>query len=170
MHEVLFGGISLQHLNTSTMQAETDNNLPFINDITSVVIDAAGNFSQHWLGEFPVINDLEGKRLRFGANAEFFLAEGIDTFQNGVIKFDELNGPTTLGYIYGGIIANGPHTRSGDPPATSSASNIVFRVVYAPVPEPGAAALTALALFGLISGRVRATRRAYCNLERGREK
>jgi hypothetical protein len=123
--------------------------LPFVNDITSVVIDSDGNYTQHWLGEFPSINDLEGKRLRFGANAEFFLAEGIETFANGVIRLDELSGPTTLGYIYGGLIANGPHTRSGDPPATSSASNIIFTVVYAPVPEPASGVLAVIMLCGL---------------------
>jgi hypothetical protein len=153
MHELLFGGISLQYLNTDTMQTETDFGLPFVNDITSVVIDPAGNYTQHWLGEFPEVNDLDGKRLRFGANAEFFPADGIETYSNGVIKLDELIGPTTLGYIYGGIIANGPHTRSGDPPATTSASNIVFTVVYTPVPEPGSAVFAVVALFGLIGSR-----------------
>jgi hypothetical protein len=153
MHEVLFGGISLQYLNTDTRETETDHDLPFINDITSVVIDSAGHYTQHWLGKFPAINDLEGKRLRFGANAEFFLADGIATYSNGVIKLDELNGPTTLGYIYGGIIANGPHTRSGDPPATSSASNIIFTVVYAPVPEPASVTLAGVALCWLMSRR-----------------
>ena len=69
MHEVLFGGISLQYLNTQTMQVETDNGLPFVNDITSVVSDAYGNYRQHWIGDFPMLNDLEGKRLRFGANS-----------------------------------------------------------------------------------------------------
>jgi hypothetical protein len=136
MHEVLFGGISLQYLNTQTMQIVTDEDLPFINDITSVVIDPAGNYAQHWIGEFPVISDPEGTRLRFGANAEFFLADGIDSFQNGVIKLDALTQPTTLGYIFGGLTANGPHTRSGSPPAVSAASNIIFEVLYTPVPEP----------------------------------
>jgi hypothetical protein len=162
MHEVLFGGISLQYLNTDTMQTETDQGLPFVNDITSVVIDSAGNYAQHWLGEFPAINDLEGKRLRFGANAEFFLAEGIETFANGVIKLDQLSGPTTLGYIYGGLIANGPHTRSGDPPATSSASNIIFTVVYAPVPEPASVVLAVIMLCGLPIRRRRVNRSLQC--------
>ncbi len=160
MHEVLFGGISVQYLNPQTMQVETDNDLPFVNDITSLVVDPAGNYSQHWIGEFPVINDLEGKRLRFGSSAEFFLAEGIETFENGVIKLDELTQPTTLGYIFGGIMANGPHTRSGNPPATSAASNIIFAVVYTHVPEPSnlllaAAALGALSPIRFRSGRLR---------------
>ena len=38
MHEILFGGISLQTLDTSTQTVITDDNLPFINDITSVVL------------------------------------------------------------------------------------------------------------------------------------
>jgi hypothetical protein len=149
MHAVLFGGISAQYVNPTTMQVETDNQLPFINDITSVVIDPAGNFDQHWIGEFPEINDLEGSRLRFGANAEFFLADGIETFENGVIKLDELTRPTTLGYIFGGLMANGPHTRSGNPPATSAASNLIFSVVYTPAPEPAGLLLAATALWAL---------------------
>jgi hypothetical protein len=147
MHEVLLGGISLQYLNSQTMQVETDNGLPFINDITSVVIDPAGNYRQHWIGEFPAINDLEGNRLRFGSSAEFFLADGIETFQNGVIKLDELTQPTTLGYIFGGIVANGPHTRGGNPPAASAASNAIFKVIYLPVPEPSGLLLATVGLW-----------------------
>ena len=135
MHQLLFGGISLQYLNTQSGQIETDNALPFVNDISSIVIDAAGEYSQHRIGEYPVLTDLDGLRLRFGANAEFFLAEGIETYANGVLKLDELTQPTTLGYIFGGITANGPHTR-GTPPAASAASNQIFTVVYTPVPEP----------------------------------
>jgi hypothetical protein len=155
MHQLLFGGISLQYLNTQSMQTEYDDALPFINDITSVVIDAAGNYTQHWIGEFPTIADLQGQRLRFGANAEFFLADGIDTFQNGVIRLDTLTQSTTLGYIYGGLIANGPHTRSGNPPAVSTASNIIFKVVYVPLPEPTTSLLAGLCIWASFASRGR---------------
>jgi hypothetical protein len=156
MHELLFGGISLQYLNTQTMQVETDNNIPFINDVTSVVLDTDGNYNQHWIGEFPVLNDLDGNRLRFGASAEFFLADGVETFENAVIKLDELTQPTVLGYIFGGLMANGPHTRSGSPPAVSSASNLIFTVVYTPVPEPTTSTVLLLAIIGgfCLCGRV----------------
>ncbi|MEX2171619.1 MAG: hypothetical protein WD851_20035 [Pirellulales bacterium] len=137
MHEVLFGGISLQYIDPVTGLIATDDNFPFINEITSVAIDAAGNYTQHLLGEFPELLDNEGKRLRFGANAEFFHAEGVPIYDNGVIKFDELTGQTVLGYIFGGIAANAPHVR-GVPGAASAASDLIFEVVLVPVPEPGA--------------------------------
>jgi hypothetical protein len=149
MHEILFGGISLQYVDTSTMQVERDDAMPFVNDITSLIIDAAGNYNQHWIGEYPALNDPDGNRLRFGANAEFFLADGIETFDNGVIKLDTLTEPTRLGYIYGGIAANGPHTRSGDPPAASRASNTIFTVQFIPVPEPSTVAYVALACISI---------------------
>ena len=88
MHEVLFGGISLTDYDRSTNTFIQDNNLPFINQITSVVIDQNGNYSQHLLGEFPQILDQSGNQLRFGAEAQFFLADGVPTYDNGVIKLD----------------------------------------------------------------------------------
>jgi hypothetical protein len=154
MHQLLFGGISLQYLNTQTGQIETDDALPFVNDISSIVIDAAGEYSQHRIGEYPVLTDLDGLRLRFGANAEFFLAEGIETYDNGVLKLDELTEPTTLGYIFGGIVTNGPHTR-GTPPAASAGSNQIFTVVYTPIPEPTALMLASASLLALGGRRVR---------------
>jgi hypothetical protein len=73
--------------------------------------------------------------LRFGANAEFFLAPGVPTYDNGVIKLDELTTQTTLGYIFGGLFANAPNTQ-GVAGAVSGASNEIFTVVFTPVPEP----------------------------------
>jgi hypothetical protein len=158
MHEVLFGGIGVQFLDEGSMQVLTDNALPFVNDITAVRIDSAGAFSQHHLGLFPAINDLSGKRLRFGANAEFFLAPGLVTYDNGVINLDALAQETTLGYIFGGLAANGPHTR-GVPGVVSSASNVVFEVVLTPVPEPGVDALSLYGAMTLIAVGRQAKRR-----------
>lgn len=145
MHEVLFGGISLQYVDPNTGLIATDENFPFINEITSVVIDSAGNYSQHLLGQFPELLDADEKRLRFGANAEFFHAEGIPTYGNGVVKLDELHGETVLGYIFGGIASNSPHVR-GVPGAASTASNLIFEVVIVPVPEPATWVLVAVAM------------------------
>jgi len=155
MHVLTFGGISLQFLNTLTGQVETDNGMPFVNDFASIVIDSTGQFSQHRIGEFPVMTDVQGNRLRFGANAEFFPAEGIETFENGVIKLDALGQPTTLGYIFGGIAANGPHTR-GVPGVTSVASNVIFEVTLIPVPEPS----TLILVVGMLAATCAPYRRA----------
>lgn len=145
MHEILLGGISYQYLDEVTGIVGSDAALPFVNDITAVQIDAAGNYSQHHLGYFPELFDQDGLRLRFGANAEFLLAEGMPVFNNGVIDLDLLPvGKTVLGYMYGGIMTNGPHTRQG---ASSSASNHVFAVTILIVPEPSSLFL-ASALLG----------------------
>lgn len=153
MHEVLFGGISLQYYDEALGQVVTDDGMPFVNDMTSVVIDANGEYSQHHLGFFPEIFDSQGKQWRFGANAEFFAAQGIPTFENGVIDLDQLTTKTSLGFIFGGIATNGPHTQ-GNPDVTSTASYRVFEVVYTPVPE---ASSFAMLLTGL--GVVRFRRR-----------
>jgi hypothetical protein len=145
MHELLFGGISLQFLNETSGQIQTDEGLPFVNDITSIVIDSSGEYSQHHLGFFPELFDQDDKRLRFGANAEFLPAGGVPTFSNGVIDLDQLVGETSVGFIYGGIETNSPHTRFV-PGARSGASNHVFEVVIIAVPEPGAGLLLASAV------------------------
>jgi hypothetical protein len=63
-------------------------------------------------------------------------------FENGVIDFDALAAKTTVGYIYGGIIASAPHVR-GNPGQLSSASNRIFEVVLVRVPEPGTLVMVA---------------------------
>jgi hypothetical protein len=159
MHELLFGGISLEYLDPTTQTIETDTRLPFVNDITSIVVDADGNYSQHHLGFFPELFDMQGRQLRFGANAEFLSADGLPTFENGVFKLDELSPVTTLGYIFGGIIASAPNVR-GNPGELSGASNHVFEVVLIRVPEPAAATILLIGTLGLGAiGRRRGSRR-----------
>jgi hypothetical protein len=153
MHEVLFGGITLSYYDFASQAFVQDNNMPFTSQVTQVNIDAAGQHTQDLLGEFPALLDQSGNRMRFGADAEFFLADGIPTYDNGVIRLDELTGPTVLGYVYGGIFANAPHTQ-GVSGAVSGASNEIFEVVYTPVPEPAVGFI----LVGL-AGRVLVRRR-----------
>ena len=131
MNEILFGGISLQYFDAASNSIVTDNNLPFVNDISSVVIDSAGNYAQNYMGQFPAMYDLSNNLLRFGANAEFIPADGLPTYDNGVINLDSLTGPTVIGHIFGGIVANAPQTRVS-PSTLSAASNQIFEVVLVP--------------------------------------
>jgi hypothetical protein len=140
MHEILFGGISYQYYDGATQQFQTDPNLPFVNDITDLSIDASDHYVENRIGEFPTIKDVAGDRLLFGAEAEFFPVPGLATYANGVLKLDSLAGPTTIGYIFGGIASNAPNTM-GVPGATSIASNQILTVVVTPVPEPASLGL-----------------------------
>ena len=152
MHEILFGGITLQEYDPGNASADasgfvTDTRFPNTSQISSVIRNEDGSYEQHYLGTFPELftDEDEPKRMRFGSNAEFFAAVGIPTYENGVIDFDSLPiGDTTIGYIYGGLITNAPHVFN-NPTALSSASGEIFAVVLSkPVPEP-----TSLILFGV---------------------
>ncbi|HEX4413039.1 MAG TPA: hypothetical protein VH107_05380 [Lacipirellulaceae bacterium] len=131
MNEILFGGIGLQYFDAASNSIVTDNDLPFVNDISSVVIDSTGNYTQNYLGQMPGLYDLSNNLLRFGANAEFIPADGLPMYDNGVINLDLLKEPTIIGHIFGGIVANAPQTRVS-PSTLSAASNQIFEVVLVP--------------------------------------
>jgi hypothetical protein len=157
-HTLLFGGISLQYYDRHRGEFVTDAQMPFINQITSVVRDAEGGYRQHLLDEeFPRLTDQEGRILRFGANAEFMLAGGVPTIgDTELIRLEGLSGPTVLGYIFGGIVAD--QGNSGN----TAASSLVFEVTYTPVvvPEPLAVAW-GIALAWARRGRRRAMLRNH---------
>jgi hypothetical protein len=69
----------------------------------------------------------------------------VDSLGNGVLRLDALGRETTVGYIFGGIMANSPQVR-GVPGAVSSASNAMFEVVLTRVPEPTGLTVAALAI------------------------
>ena len=135
MHELLFGGITRQeydplHPNADANGFVTDDALPNTSQMSAVVRGMDGAYEQHYLGAFPELYTDEPvpQLMRFGSNAEFFIEDGIPTFDNGVIDFDALPyGETTVGYVYGGIITNAPHV-FGNPTALSSASGEIFAV------------------------------------------
>src|SRR5262249_22849821 len=79
--------------------------------------------------------DPGGNLMRFGAGAEFCLAPGVPTYDNGVIELDEPSGPTVLGDIYGGVFSHSPHTHGGSGGGRGGADEN-FLVVHTPVPAP----------------------------------
>lgn len=135
MHEVLMGGITLQEYNPTHPNADaygfvTDPQLPNTSQVSSVVRHADGSYEQHYLGAYPELYTDEAmpKLMRFGSNAEFFLADGVETYENGVLKLDALPfGETVVGYVFGGLITNQPHVFQ-NPVALSSASGEIFEV------------------------------------------
>ncbi|MCX6990019.1 MAG: hypothetical protein NTX49_02980 [Chlamydiae bacterium] len=125
MFMLLFGGMSYL-LPDQTTNAE----IPFVNTVTTVKIDAQGNMGQYLMGNtYPVINSVvvnPGNVLLFGAEARFIPESNIPSFANGVISLDSLGSTRTLlGYIVGGIQSTLPNTNNqGD----SAASPYIFSV------------------------------------------
>ncbi len=129
---LLFGGISVQYFDPATGGISSDPNVPFINGITAVVRDSSGSYSQTYLGEFPTIpNPANGNApFLFGAESDFFPRPGIKNFGNGILNIDAISGSTTVGFIYGGIIADQPND------GTTAASNKIFAVTIQPIHPP----------------------------------
>lgn len=135
MHTLLLGGISYQYYDPISGTFLEDLQIPFTGDITELVTTADGVMTQHLLPtQFPeIIAANTGLPYLLGAEAEFFLADGVPTYANGVINLDALTGPTLVGWIYGGIAAEVPNR------GPTYASNAVFPVILTPVPEPASA-------------------------------
>ncbi len=131
-HNVLLGGISVLYYDTATGTIEADQQIPFINGITSLVRTNSGAYSQTYLGEYPTIPNPSnnGAPFLFGAEADFFPLPGIANFNNGVLNLDSITTPTVIGYIFGGIIAERPNN------GPTAASNYVFAVTLTPIPTP----------------------------------
>lgn len=160
MHEVLFGGITLQEYLPDDPRADasgfvTDVDLPNTNQISTVVRNADGTYEQHFLGEFPELFSVDDERLRFGSNAEFFANPDLTAYENGVIDLDSLAGETSVGYIYGGLIANAPHIFFNNPQGLSAASGEVWEVVLTTIPEPTTAMVAGLACLAIGASRRR---------------
>lgn len=149
MHTLLLGGISYQYFNASTGQILSDPNMPFVNDCTDVVIDAAGNMTQHLLGDlFPeILSPTTNQPYLLGAETRFFVADHVATFANGVIDLDALSGRTLIGYLYGGIAAVQPNN---GPTVGSNA----LMPVYITVPEPACMFVICLGSLVCRRGRV----------------
>ena len=87
-YTVLMGGISFGFFASGVFQ--TDAELPFINQVTTIKRDRNGVFSQYLMNaEYPVIPSTgsnPGNQLLFGASATLIPADGLPTYKNGVLK------------------------------------------------------------------------------------
>lgn len=130
MYNIFFGGISFGYFNGGVFQ--TDPELPFINQITTIQIDKNNKFTQYIMdSEYPVIPSTgpnPGNPLLFGAGA-YFIVSNIQKYPNNVISLDGIRRPTVIGYIVGGITSTLPNTNTD---ADSFASPYVFKVTLIP--------------------------------------
>ncbi len=109
-----FGGISQFYHNEISDTIKEDLNVPFINDISTVIKYADGTTEQ-------ILEPIKFDAL-LGSNAIFILNEDLPHYANQVIQLHKINGTVLGGYIYGGIDALVPNF------TPSSASNRLFKV------------------------------------------
>ena len=134
-HMILFGGLTALERDLEAGTYTQDDQVPFTNQCSVVVRDPAGRFQQYWIPtRFPEIQ-LDGKELRFGTNAEFFISDEAPKLHPKVIDLAGINKRTVIGHIFGGLIAD-----AGNNGNTGSTGR-VFEVTLIPGPDEGPAAL-----------------------------
>jgi hypothetical protein len=110
-----------------------DPNIPFIDQTTAITLRADGTSQQCVLARRHQLKLTPQQLLpeRLGTNARILPAPDVPAFDNGVIKLRSLQGPTLVGYMYGGM-----RTTDANPTGTgqSFASNRVFKVLIKPIP------------------------------------
>ena len=119
MHTYFFGGIS-QYFDKNGVLTK-DDNVPFVTTIARVTRNANGEMQETKLAEeMPAL---------LGAGSEFIVNPELPTYDNGVVKFDELSGDSIyLGYIFGGIESTAPNVFFNNAANVSSATNKLFKV------------------------------------------
>lgn len=127
MYTVFLGGLSYGYfVGTNFM---TDQEIPFINQFTTVKYSAIRRYTQYLLNsEYPVIISTgpnPGNQLLFGAGAAFIPFGESLKFGQHVLNLDALTGTTLVGYVVGGIQSTLPNTNSS---ADSAASPYIFKV------------------------------------------
>lgn len=118
MHTVFFGGIAQFYDSLGTLVQ--DNNVPFVKTIARVTRGADGVMAEYKLPvEMPAL---------LGASSEFIPLETLPTYNNGVIRLDDLADTTLAGYIYGGIASSAPNVFWINTGTESVASSGIFKV------------------------------------------
>jgi hypothetical protein len=151
MRTIFFGGISLDDVDFATGQVLSPflnfppalPGLPFVNNVTTLEQRPNGTMQ-----EFEMPAQLPGL---FGSEARFFAAPGLAQYGNGVLSLDPLlQQPTTLGYIYGGILSQAGLTSSS---LQTMATNAVFKVTLVPNVRPPSNTTLVDSLYQVLLGR-----------------
>jgi hypothetical protein len=119
MRSVFFGGIGRYYYSGGTLM--DDPNVPFVNTISLVERDGAGNMQETAIGSMP---DL------LGASAEFIPWPSTPQNASGILLQDQFLGDTVvLGHIVGGILSSAPNIFFINTGTQSSATDKVYRVL-----------------------------------------
>ncbi len=119
MHTLFFGGIA-QYFDDNGLLVR-DDNVPFVNTIARVTRKSDGSMAEYKL---PIT--MPGL---LGAGSEFIPTSAISSYENDVLKLDELDQDTTMiGYIYGGISSSAPNIFFTNTGTQSQASSQIFKV------------------------------------------
>lgn len=136
MYVILLGGISYGFIDETKkcLTFNTDDEIPFISQTTTVRIDKHGQYKQYFMakGGFPFIASKTvnpGNQLLFGAEAEVILFDSVCKYSNDVLKLDAIKKPTVIGYVVGGIQSTLPNTNTQ---ADSAPSKYLFKVIVEP--------------------------------------
>ena len=113
-YSTFFGGIGQNYYNEDLDTIKQDLNVPFVNDISTIIKYADGTTEQ-----LPLNISFDAL---LGSNMAFILNDEIPQYANGVIKLHDLDGNIFAGYLYGGIDALLPNFTPSD------ASNRLFKV------------------------------------------
>jgi hypothetical protein len=131
-YTLLFGGTSFGYFANGEFQS--DSELPFINQVTAIKLGKDGDYTQYLMnGSYPTILSTQsnaGNPLLFGAGAYFMPSSDLPSYDNGILKLDELGAaPVCLGYIVGGIASSKPNANGI---LDSTASQYIFKVTLLP--------------------------------------
>jgi hypothetical protein len=110
----LFGGISEYWFDEDDSILKQDLNIPFVNDISTIIRNADGTMTQY-IQPF-------GFDGLLGSNAEFLINPEIPQYDDKIIQLHAIDGDVLAGYIFGGIDAEIPNF------TPSTASNKLFKV------------------------------------------
>ncbi len=136
MYTILLGGMSFGFFaeTTNGFVFETDPEIPFISQTTTIRTDKRGKYTQYFMkdGGFPFIASTTanpGNQLLFGSECEVFFLDRIPRYCNDVIKLDCIKKRTLIGYIVGGIASTLPNTNTQ---ADSFPSTYIFEIYVEP--------------------------------------
>lgn len=125
-YHTLFGGISQYFYDEEDDELIEDLNVPFVDDISTVVRYADGTMEQ-------IVEPLTMPGL-LGSNAQYWQLPGVPQYENHVIRLNDIFGVAHIGYIFGGIDALIPNF------TPSAASNRLFKVYIETEPASEVAA------------------------------